>query len=44
MKDRARAEAFLAVFKPIFERYQALLEQSAEIGLSRHDFQGCSAC
>ena len=31
MKDRARAEAFLAVFKPIFERYQALLEQSAEI-------------
>ena len=31
MKDRARAEAFLAVFKPIFERYQKLLEQSGEI-------------
>ena len=31
MKDRARAEAFLAVFKPIFERYQAMLEQSKEI-------------
>ena len=31
MKDRARARAFLAVFKPIFERYQAMLEQSKEI-------------
>ena len=31
MKDRARAKAFLAVFKPIFERYQAMLEQSKEI-------------
>ena len=31
MKDRARAEAFLAVFKPIIERYQAMLEQSGEI-------------
>ena len=31
MKDRARAEAFLAVFKPIFERYQEMLEQSKEI-------------
>ena len=31
MKDRARARAFLAVFKPIFERYQEMLEQSKEI-------------
>ncbi len=31
MKDRARAEAFLAVFKLIFARYQAMLEQSGEI-------------
>ena len=31
MKDRVRAKAFLAVFKPIFERYQEMLEQSGEI-------------
>ena len=31
MKDHARAEAFLAVFKPVFERYQAMLEQSGQI-------------
>ena len=31
MKDHARAEAFLAVFMPVFERYQAMLEQSGEI-------------
>ena len=31
MKDRARAEAFLSVFKLIFERYQDMLEQSGEI-------------
>ena len=31
MKDRARAEAFLTVFKLIFERYQGMLEQSGEI-------------
>ena len=31
MKDRARAEAFLVVFRSIFERYQEILEQSGEI-------------
>ena len=29
--DRARAEAFLAVFQPIFERYQETLSQSEQI-------------
>ena len=29
--DRARAEAFLAVFRPIFERYQEALSQSGQI-------------
>ena len=29
--NRARAEAFLAVFKPVFERYQEKLEQAGEI-------------
>ena len=31
MKDHTRAEAFLAVFNPIFERYQAMLKQSGEV-------------
>ena len=30
-KDRARAEAFLAVFRPIFERYQEPLARSGQI-------------
>ena len=29
--NRARAEAFLAVFRPVFERYQEKLEQAGEI-------------
>ena len=29
--NRARAEAFLAVFRPVFERYQDKLEQAGEI-------------
>ena len=29
--DRARAEAFLAVFKPVFERYQETLSRSEQI-------------
>ena len=31
MKDRIRAEAFLAVFRPIFERYEETLAQSGQI-------------
>ena len=31
MKDRARAEAFLTVFRPIFERYQEMLARSGQI-------------
>lgn len=38
MKDHLRAEAFLAVFKLIFERYQGMLEQSGEIDF--HDMIG----
>ena len=31
LRDRGRAEAFLAVFRPIFERYQETLARSGEI-------------
>ncbi len=31
MKDRVRAEAFLAVFRPIFERHEETLAQSGQI-------------
>ena len=31
LSNRARAEAFLAVFRPVFERYQDKLEQAGEI-------------
>ena len=31
LRDRGRAEAFLTVFKPIFERYQETLARSGEI-------------
>ena len=31
MKDRIRAEAFLAVFRPIFERYEETLAQAGQI-------------
>lgn len=31
MKDRARSEAFLAVFRPIFQRYQETLVQEGQI-------------
>ena len=31
MKDRVRAEAFLAVFRPIFERYEETLARSGQI-------------
>ena len=31
MKDRMRAEAFLAVFRPIFERYEEMLARSGQI-------------
>ena len=40
-RDRARAQAFVAVFRLIFERYQAALAESAEIDF--HDMIGRAA-
>ena len=36
--DRLRAQAFLAVFEPIFERYQQSLSRQEEIGQDEIDF------